>query len=111
MKVSVLVAFHEVHLLFSLLGWRLLELVHDEVMKDMAQLYLADEDEEDVDGRCLELRKLWMADDRSQLTGLRDDAMESVIAVGSDAVEVVSEVGNRVMVDVASRLIDRLFEG
>ena len=30
-------------------------------MKDMAQLYLADADEEDEDGGCLELRKLWMA--------------------------------------------------
>ena len=49
------------------------ELVHDEVMKDMAQLYLADAAEEDVDGRCLELRKLWLADDRYRLTGLLDD--------------------------------------
>ena len=32
---------------------------HDEAMKDMAQLYLADTDEEDEDGGCLELRKLW----------------------------------------------------
>ena len=48
MKVSVLVAFHEVHVLG-----------HDEGMKNMAQLYLADEDAEDVDGGCLELRKLW----------------------------------------------------
>ena len=29
-------------------------------MKDMVQLYLADADEEDEDGGCLELRKLWM---------------------------------------------------
>ena len=42
-------------------------------MKDMAQLYLADEDAEDVDGRCLELRTLWLADDRYQLTGLLGD--------------------------------------
>ena len=35
MKVSVLVAFHEVHVLG-----------HDEGMKNMAQLYLADEDAE-----------------------------------------------------------------
>ena len=33
-------------------------------MKDMAQLYLADADEEDEDGGCLELRKLWMGDGR-----------------------------------------------
>ena len=31
---------------------------------------LANEDAEDVDGRCLELRKLWLADDRYQLKGL-----------------------------------------
>ena len=54
MKVSVLVAFHEVHVLFSLIEWRWLELGHDEGMKNMAQLYLADEDGEDVDGGCLE---------------------------------------------------------
>ena len=29
-------------------------------MKDVAQWYLADEDGEDEDGGCLELRKLWM---------------------------------------------------
>ena len=31
-----------------------------DTLKDMAQLYLADADEEDEDGGCLELRKLWM---------------------------------------------------
>ena len=46
MKVSVLVTFHEVHVLFSLIEWRWLELGHDEGMKNMAQLYLADEDGE-----------------------------------------------------------------
>ena len=45
--------------LFSLIEWRWLELGHDEGMKNMAQLYLADEDAGDVDGGCLELRKLW----------------------------------------------------
>ena len=47
-------------------------------MKDMAQLYLADEDAEDVDGRCLELRTLWLADDRYQLTGLLGDEVLGV---------------------------------
>ena len=44
--MSGLVEFHEVDVLFSLIEWRWLELGHDEGMKNMAQLYLADEDAE-----------------------------------------------------------------
>ena len=57
--MDVLGCIYDAQVLFSLFGRRWLELGHDEGMKNMAQLYLADEDAEDVDGGCLELRKLW----------------------------------------------------
>ena len=49
----MLVTFPEVHVLFSLIERRLLELGHDEGMKDVAQQYLADEDDVSCGARCL----------------------------------------------------------
>ena len=66
----------------------------------MAQLYLADEDAEDVDGRCLELRKRWMADDHYQLMGLHADKGVHLGRSGCKVVDLARNVVICLRVDV-----------